>query len=485
MPTKKRTDYLTATDFFKFLNCPHWPYYDRFATKVDQKLKRNITESEQKRMNDGIDHEQRVMEDFAKGKNLIKIEELGEPNQLFAATKKAMEEGAEYIYQGTLLDGDWYGRPDILVRQNGASGLGNWHYVPLDIKSAHKIKDVHKYQLTFYALLLERIQGLFPTKVGIINVAHETFWTDPNEWIKYFDDVFTKIEKIRKGDKPDPVYRKSCHDTSPWGEVCLKFAEKTNDIALLYNVSTPKLQALRGFGINTIDDAAEMDPSLYVEAPGLTLQGLESMKLQARSLLDNKIFIKKPVELPEAPLEIHFDIESDPPNDADYLYGFLLRKEGQEDEYIRFLAEKPEDEKKMWKEFLKWLETLPSDYVVYHYHCYEPTRLNLLEARHGGSKWLDLFRSNLYDIKTPTTKSITFPLHFYSLKKVCGLLGYEWKSDLKSGGESIDRYALWLSSGDRAILDDIILYNEGDVRATAFLKDWMEENGAEVGEVGE
>jgi predicted RecB family nuclease len=484
-------DYLTATDFFKYLTCPHWPYFDRFATADDKKLKRELTPGEKRRLDDGLEHEREVMEEFAEGREIRVMKETGDPKKLFAATKKAMEAGADFIYQGTLLDRDMLGRPDLLVKKDGMSDLGNWHYMPIDIKSSHELKTAHRFELTFYAALLHRVQGVFPERAGIINRDHDEFLFEPADLLADFEILLQKIQDIRKGRKPAPVVRKTCFDTGPWGAACLKFAQKTNDIALIYNVSVPKLTALRDLGIKTVEDAAAMDPSSYAgAAPGLTLHGLETIKLQAQSLLHNAVYVKKPCVFEQTPLEIHFDIESYLPDDMDYLYGFLLRQHGTDlandgaGKYVRFLAERVQDEQKMWEEFLAWLETLPEEYLVYHYASYERMRLNILESRYHGSARLNSFRDRLVDLKIPATKNITYPLYFYSLKKICNFLGYSWRSDVKSGGESIDRYAQWLETGDRAILDDIVLYNEDDVRATAFLKDWMEENAGEAGEIG-
>lgn len=469
-----RSDYLTATDFFKYLTCPHWPWFDRFADAKDRELKRELTEGEKHRLEDGYAHEERVMEALMKGKAVKTMQETGDPATLFAATKQAMEEGAECIYQGTLLHGDWWGRPDLLIRTEGASSLGNWHYFAMDIKSSHELKNTHTAQLVFYSQLLKNIQGVFPSKAGIINLDHEEHMIDPSASLSEFADLLEKLQRVRSGERPASVVRKSCFDTGPWGEACLADAEAKNDIALLYNVDVRKLEILRGLGIKTVNDVAEMNADEYAGiAPGLTARGLETMKYQARALRDKTVFVKTPVELLESPYEIYFDIESDLPNDADYLYGFLVREDHREPEYIRFVAEKPEDESLMWKAFLAWLETLPDDYVVYHYASYEKTRLRLLAQRHGGSDALERFRSRLIDLKPPATGRITFPLYFYSLKKICRSLGFQWRGNLQSGGESIDYYERWCKTGDRKILEDILIYNEDDVRATAHLKDWL------------
>jgi predicted RecB family nuclease len=466
---------LTASDFYKFLTCPHWPWFERFASPEEQKLKRKLTSGEERRLDDGFAHERAVMQELTSGQRVMELSTAGDAMALYQATLHAMEEGAEMIYQATLIDGDWHGRPDLLVRQEGASKLGNWHYVPADIKSSHELKPAHRLQLVFYSFLLERIQGVFPAKAAIVNRDRDWHWFEPKGSIGEFEDVLAKLEAIRAGERPEPVLRKACFDTSPWGEACKRQAEAEHDIALLFNVDVKKLAALRDLGIRTVDDAAEMRvEDLAGAAPGLTAHALEVAKLQARSLRDRTIFIKEPIALPQAPLEIYFDIESDLPNDVDYLYGFLLHEQGSSTATYRpFVAEKPEDEKKMWREFLAWLETLPPEYVVYHYAPFEPMRLNILVSRHGGSSWLDLFISRFIDLKPLATRQVTYPLYFYGLKYICKSLGFKWTGELQSGGESIDWYERWCETGERKILDDIIQYNEDDVRATLFLKDWL------------
>ncbi|MCW1892236.1 MAG: TM0106 family RecB-like putative nuclease [Candidatus Uhrbacteria bacterium] len=467
------TDFLTATDIYKFLICPHWPWFDRFGEAEDVARKRELTDGEVRRMDDGYQHEREVMQEVMKGTTVVSIAEKGDAVALFEATKQAMAEGSACIYQGTLMADDRVGRPDLLIRVDGASMLGNWHYIPVDIKSCHELKVTHRFQLALYAWLLERTQGVYPEKAGIINREHEEHYFDPALMKADLQDVVEKIDRIRKGEKPAPVVRKSCFDTSPWGAACLAYAQATNDIALLYSVDVRRVEAMRSLGIHTVDDAADMDVSSYAgAAEGLTAHGLETIKMQAKSLRDKIAFVRKPVALPETRCEIHFDIESDLPNDVDYLYGFQIRDEKGE-RYERFLADHPKDEGDMWKAFLKWLETLPPEYVVYHYAPYEPTRLRLLEGRYGGSPWLELFRSRMIDLKPYATKHLTLPLYFYSLKQICKFFGFSWRGQLQSGGASIDYYERWCESGDRSVLEEIVTYNEDDVRATAFLKDWL------------
>lgn len=469
----KRKDCLTATDFYRYLQCPHWPYYERFATREEKKLKRPFSDFEIKIMEDGVAHEQEVMRGLFKEREAEEAEFTGKPEKDFKATLELMRQGAPLIYQGTLTHGDWTGRPDLLERREGESVFGNWYYAPIDIKSSHYLHAYQKYQLTFYAVLLEKIQGRLPEDPAIVNIDGERLPLEAEAFRSAFEEVLVLIERIRAGERPDPVFRKACQDTGPWGALCERLAKENNDIALLYKVDVNKLRVLRELGIRTIEDAAEMDPAaLDGVAPGLRLHGLEVIKLQAQSLLREAVFIREPVTLPEKKLEIHFDIESDLPNDVDYLYGFLIREQGT-DRYQPFVAKKLEHEKKMWNEFLDWVESLPKDYVVYHFAFYEKARLSVLEQRYGSSKALDRFRENMVDLKTIVSTSAVFPLYFYGLKYIASFLGHKWTGQVTKGGQSIEVFEKYLETGKRALLDSILQYNEEDVRATALLKDWL------------
>ena len=76
-----------------------------------------------------------------------------------------MAAGAELIYQGVIqyeADGVLYqGRPDLLKKMSGKSKFGDYYYEPIEIKSTKELHTEQKYQLVFYGLVLEQVQGCF------------------------------------------------------------------------------------------------------------------------------------------------------------------------------------------------------------------------------------------------------------------------------------------------------------------------------------
>ncbi len=465
----KWKDFLTGTDFYRYFQCPHWPYWERFGDPKDRRL---LTPAEDRRNQGGLEHEKNVVQQLGLDLKQIKFVSI---EKGFQQTLELMRQGVPLIYQGWLMNEDWVGRPDLLKREVGESAFGSWYYVPIDIKQAHELKKEHKAQLTFYAVLLERIQKQFPRHPAIINGDHQCLSFDASEFLSEFQELLDQLERIRAGEIPEPVYRKACEDTSPWGKACLRLASERNDIALLFNVDVKKLKALRDLGIRTVDDAADMNVfALEGQVPGLTLKVLQAVQRQARSLCDHSVIIREPFVDPTEGLEIHFDIESHPPTDRDYLYGFWIRDK-KKSYYQSFLAERPEDEETMWREFLAWLPTLPDIYTVYHYAAYEPARLTILAGRYGdlGNPWLQKLKERLVDMKELARDHAVFPLPFYSLKMIGKFLGFAWTGEVTSGGQSVDVFEEWRKTAKRALLDSIIHYNEEDVRATAHLLDWL------------
>lgn len=456
---------ISATAFFKYGACPHWLYFDEYG---DPEKRREISDFNQRLLERGLLHEEEVMEGMeyteVKGKGL---------QERFAKTVELMKEGVPRIYHGILMADDLVGEPDILEkRTDRPSDFGSYHYAAIDIKSAEKLTDSHKYQLVLYGELLSAVQGTRPREGYIMNKNRLMLGFPLREFELQFHEALRHVRRILDGEKPSPHLSSACKN-SPWFRECVAYAESERDIALLYNVKKKTITALRGAGVRTVEDAAEMDvDELVGTASHMRRKTLERAALQAKALLEKRHFIRKSYFFDDSPLEIFFDIEGDPLRQVEYLFGFLVREDGKE-EYKPFIAEKPEDEGKMWQEFLEWVGTLSLDYAVYHYGTYEKTSIAALEARYGGSAALEKFKDRLVDLNVIIKDCLVFPLYFYGIKDIGEYIGFERSGEITSGGESIAYYEDWLTKGDRESLDEVIEYNKDDVLATRYLKDWL------------
>ncbi len=484
---KQKSIVFTPTLFYEYAICPHWIWHDRFS---DPKEKGEMPELSLRLFEQGVLHEKDYIKDLiftqVKAVNL---------KVAFTQTMSLMQAGAELIYQGVIQfeqDGILYqGRPDLLKKVSGKSKFGDYYYQPIDIKSTKEIKTEHEYQLIFYGLVLKHVQGIFPNEAAIINKDKKTvlFSMSEEEQRKTIGHM-KEIIAVLEGNKPLLKLVSSCKD-SPWYKKCVSEAEAKNDIALLYHLDSRAYPTLRAYGINTVAEAANMDIATLPKIPYASRETLERVKLQAESLLENKLkWIAKPV-LSNAKLKIFFDIEGDPLLQTQYMFGFWIsgdpefkyaqighvRKHKDEGKYfLYFLAEDPSEEEMMWKQFLQWLDILPNDdYAIFHYAKYEKIWTQKLKEKYGGSKKFTEFHSKLFDLEDARKESVIFPLYFYSIKDIAKskFVNFKWRHEKAGGAQSIFWYEKWLEEVNCDVLNDIIDYNEDDVRATEFFYLWL------------
>lgn len=430
-----------------------------------------MPELAQKLLEQGVLHE----EDYIKQLNVVAVDvSLGEA--AYAETKKLMQQGVPLIYQGAIraeMGGVRYqGRPDLLEK------VGDF-YRPIDIKNSKEIKQAHWLQLTLYALILEHLQGVFPEDCAIINSEHERLpitLTDLHKtktWTK-----MKEIQRIIEGEKPPLKLVSSCKQ-NPWFKECVREAEAADDIALIYKLDSRAMSLFRELGLKTVHDVAAANFSRLPKIPYMNSAGLNRVQQQAQSLVKNDIiWLKRPTIL-DAPLKIYFDIEGDPLLQVQYLFGFWIVEGTQPGRYISFVAEQPEDEGVMWQEFLDWLKTLPPNhYRVYHFADYERSRTLGMAKQYGGEELVKPFVDRFIDLSTIVQESIIFPLYFYSIKDIAKskFLQYTWRHPKAGGAQSIFWYEKWLETGDRAVLQDIVNYNEDDVVATEYLHHWLDQS---------
>ncbi|MDO8558925.1 MAG: TM0106 family RecB-like putative nuclease, partial [bacterium] len=376
MPEKKPR--ITAEHFYKFFQCPHWIWYDLYE---DQKKKKTVPPLIQMIYEDGLRHEKEIIA----GR---KFEEINtalfkDLDEAFLATVEMMKQGKN-IYHGVLMDEHWVGIPDLLESRRGKSKLGDHYYVVYDIKNSKEIKDEHKFQLVFYSLMLEQIQGVRPEEAYIINSEGEQISFLIDDFLNYFHLTLGNIEKILDGQKPPPFLKSGCKKT-PWYSLCLSETEGCRDVSLIFSLKQIEQRQLYEVGIKTINQMASSSMAeLQEKLEGWSYDKIVRCHNQAQSLVKNEMLVLKKSEFPDVKTEIYFDIEGDPTRGIDYLLGILIKDKtsASAPQYKYFLAKDKQEEKKIWEEFTKFIEGL-DDFVIYHYAFYEKLAFNRFALQYG------------------------------------------------------------------------------------------------------
>jgi len=484
--------YITATDFYNYTQCKYLVYLNKFGDKT---LQDSVSDFVKMLWEKGIQHEKTIIFKMAEleNKSIFEVDNKKPANQeTYKETMKLMNKGVDYIYQGVLINDNYIGRPDLLKKVDGDSSLGSYNYIPIDIKAGRgyegedehsgKIKKSYSLQLTFYALLLGKIQNLTPTKGNIINIDGQYIDYELDIDNKEFTKILDDIKQISlKNELYEPVIGGKC-GLCQWKSFCKKWAKENDDLSLLFNLGEYKY-GMQEYGINKVSEILDTSLEDWLDKlpeikKGGYFKGIAEKRLtdyykRALVFKKNKEIIYNKIVFPKGSKEIHFDIEDDPTQDIVYLYGFWIR-ENDKEYYKYILAKTIDDEKKATEELWEFLES-NKDIPIYHYAPHEKSTLRRLQKKYKlNPEILNSFNKNAIDMYSIIKKNTDFPISSYGLKPICKYLGFNWSAEDAGGANSIEWYSRYLN-GNKDIMNKILKYNKEDCKATAFLKDYLED----------
>ncbi len=410
-------------------------------------------------------------------------------------TEKAIANEAPLIYGGRIEDGDLVGEPDLL-RSEGEG------YVPGDIKSGAgeegsdedaKLKKHYAAQLALYVDILEK-KGLSVGRRGFVWDIHgdeivydlmapQGVRNTDTLWDVYQEVLATARGIIGREDQTRAAYCaecKLCH----WYHACLNDLSAANDLTLIPELGRSKRDVMIG-QVATIRELAQVDVKSLIRDKKTVFPGIGPdtlIKFVARAKLlsdpDSKPYLKESVAFPVTDVEIFFDIETDPMRDICYLHGFVERRgnDNASERYISCLAETPtpEAEERAFREAWEYVKKAAGA-TMYFYSKYERTIWRKLREKYPEvctaeeiEKFFEQAIDLYYDVVKPKTE---WPTKDHSIKTLAKCLGFQWRDTQPSGAASIEWFHRWVESGDPAIKQRILDYNEDDCRATRVLLD--------------
>ena len=160
---------LSATDLSNFLNCRH-----RTALELGEARGKRprpyfhdpVLEALFAR---GLEHEHQYVETLeGAGRCIVNLAEFRDRTEVVERTVDAMRAGVDAIVQGALEDGNWYGRPDVLLKTAASSAFGAWAYEVADTKLARETRGGTILQLGLYCEMLTRMQGHAPERFYVV-----------------------------------------------------------------------------------------------------------------------------------------------------------------------------------------------------------------------------------------------------------------------------------------------------------------------------
>ncbi|MEL6555771.1 MAG: TM0106 family RecB-like putative nuclease [Cyanobacteria bacterium J06621_11] len=483
--------WLTDHMLFQYRRCRRRTYLDTYG---DPTLKDSPSDYFVKLRSDSADHRQTTLSQFAP--LTTPTYERHNWQAGAEATYRLMSEGVEAIHRGVLMmtgpDGSFYrSEPDLLVKQAGDSWLGDWYYVPYDVKLGKKAKPEYQLTATFSAYLLAEIQGVWPETAWIF-LRNKLYSVNLERYVPKLQAALDDChEMMAAAIAPEVFISRNRCSLCPWLGHCYGEAKKTNHLSLLPGVTLPRYPTLVELGLTTVEALADVDSAQLTDALGTEHHISEKLIYQAQATardiaiprLHTGYFPLEPHQVPSSDVELYFDIEAAPDKNLIYLHGVLVvenddsvtiqKSNTPKETFHALLAETPEEEEKAWFEFLALVDSYPNA-PIYHFCPYEAqtvTRLGQLYGTQGID--INALLNRFVDIHKRIVDSVALPVESYALKHLARWMGFEWRDEDANGAQSICWYDDWLTTGDRTHLNTILRYNEDDCQATYRVKDWL------------
>jgi len=508
MKLLKGTIRLAATDVSDHLACRHLTQLELQVTRGERSEPDWAAPDLKVIQELGERHEAAYLKYLEEEKKLRveRLENTGNEQAIVAKTLQLMAEGVEAIAQGALRDGEWFGRPDVLLKVRTPGKNWKWSYEVQDTKLAKETKATTILQLSVYSELLALAQGCEPEWMWVVTPAagYAGEHYRVAEYAAYYRHVKRELLKATKNEKPatypEPV--EHCN-VCRWFKECDTQRRVDDHLSLVAGLRTQQRRQLEEWNIQTMAALARMPTPLKKKPRIGAREGYERAREQARVQVKGRTE-HQPVHeailpvtegtgfcrLPEPNrLDVFVDLEGDPfagEKGQQYLFGWVASGADGKLVYEKQWTLSSEEEKSAFEWLMdeiarRWAEE-PGMHV-YHYGANEPSAFKRLMGQYATrEEEMDrMLRAGIFvDLHRVVKQGIRASVEEYSLKKMEQFCGFARKTslDLSRAAMRYIEHHLELGWKGETLVEDYRQamegYNREDCESTAVLRDWLE-----------
>lgn len=384
-------------------------------------------------------------------------------------------------------------RPQLLVKTKGKSKWGPYKYLPAVYKLGHKTTKEHLFDLAFSSINLETFQeskiekGLVISSFGNKINVEEIYLNQKLR--KKVLNVLLNLKECLEGFMPEITQdRKKCTICS-WQKFCDKEAKENGYLTDIDGIGSKTASLLKTNGIsNTQILAFYSEKKLGEKLSKFNNQKFEKASIfvkQAQAYISGEPYCISNKNATNNLLEkissgfFVFDIESNPDDNHDFLYGFLkinnlLTK--KDDLFYEPILNLKNKKVESYRQIIKILFS-QKEWPVLHYGETEKIAIiNIAKKLNFSFQEIDSLTSRFIDLHTLIRKSWILPIKNYGLKTVSSWLGFKWEQKNVSGSKALYWWIQYQITENSIFLKKIIQYNKDDCLATLQIAEYLIKN---------
>jgi len=280
------------------------------------------------------------------------------------------------------------------------------------------------------------------------------------------------IVDLTESKKAPPICLNKHCSICEYNEFCRKIAVEKDDLSLIRNLSYKEIKKLKRKGIFTTTQLSYKFNPKMVSRKNFKYKPKHFHSLKALALREDKVYIVDGFDIPERKIKIFIDIEGIPDRDFDYLIGMVICANGSvHHEYL--WADTEADEKHNWFRFLNIVFS-HENFSLFHYGSYDSKFIEKMCKKYNTEPNLvKMLKDNTINILTLIYNFIYFPTYENDLKSIAKYLGFERKSSVTSGLQSVIERINWEKTYDVSFKENIIAYNHEDCMSLKLITDTL------------
>ena len=227
----------------------------------------------------GIEHEKQFLESLPSDD----VAEIASGSNTIQATHDALNEGPGVIFQVHLVHDQFGGYADFLMRVEGESNLGDYHYEVVDTKLARSPKPYFIIQLCCYADMLEAIQGRRPTEFEVVLGTNERVRFKTDKFFFYCQSLKKSFLELQDNfDLNSPPHPGMAKPYGQWSEFAEAVLDSSDHLSKVANITRSQIKKLESAGVTTF---AQLATERVEHVHRMAVPTLRRLQWQARMQL--------------------------------------------------------------------------------------------------------------------------------------------------------------------------------------------------------